>query len=526
MNLTSKNEISDKPAVGSECRSVSGLARIFHSQACAADFQVCGSAGFPTRERHAFSTPCRFGNRRYAGYACVRQTCHEIAGLGRPASLGLAAGSRSGSILVGLLWCLVLLSVIVIGVLHTARMDLMVQKNFGDRIQAHYLALAGIEKTQALLYRDAQNRRSSQQNHTGALYDDASTFRAVPFGRGTFSVIRRGRADEGGGILYGVSDEESRLNVNTATADELANLQDMTPDVASAIVNWRGGDSTALAAETQYYEGLRPPYEPRLAPYQTLRELLMVRGVTPADLLGRDRHQNGMLAAAEGDDFAFPGMVDAEDLGWAGLLTVNSSVRNVNAAGEDRVNIQTADEQTLTGIRGITQPIAHAIVQYRGQHQFQSIADLLDVTPPPDQSGLGGGDASGNNVIDQDLFMDIADDVTTVSDQTQAGAININTAGLEVLICLPGVTRELAQSIISHRQSGGFFANTAELLKLPEMTRDIFRQIAPLVTARSETYRILCEGKVKSTGVRQRIQAVIRMGLDQPQILSWREDDL
>src|SRR5208337_385110 len=159
---------------------------------------------------------------------------------------------RKGSILVGVLWCMVLLSVLVIGVLHTARMDLLVVKNYGDRIQAHYLALAGIEKAKALLYHDADNRSRSQKNHTGNLYDEAQQFREVPLGRGVFSVIRRGRTDEGGGIIFGVSDEESRLNVNTATADELAKLQNMTPDVAAAIVNWRGGDSTTVAAEAQY----------------------------------------------------------------------------------------------------------------------------------------------------------------------------------------------------------------------------------------------------------------------------------
>ena len=55
------------------------------------------------------------------------------------------------SILVGLLWCLALLSVVVIGILHTARLDLLVVKHYGDRIQAHYLALAGIEKAKAPL---------------------------------------------------------------------------------------------------------------------------------------------------------------------------------------------------------------------------------------------------------------------------------------------------------------------------------------------------------------------------------------
>ena len=432
-----------------------------------------------------------------------------------------------GSILVGLLWCLALLSVIVIGVLHTARMDLLVVKNYGDRIQAHYLALAGIEEARALLYRDAQDRSRSQKNHTGNLYDDETQFRDVPFGRGTFRLLHRGRPDEGGGIIFGVSDEESRLNVNTATTDELTQLPNLTPDVAKAIVNWRGGDNTTTAAESQYYADLQPPYQPRLGPYQTVRELLMVRGVTPEDLLGRDRHQNGLLAAAEGNAFAYPDSMESDDLGWAGVFTVDSTVQNLNAAGEARVNIQTADESTLATIRGITPAMAHAVVTYRGQHRFESIADLLDVTPPQGrQGGLGGADQSGGRVISQDLFMDIADNITTDNGQSLAGAINVNTAGLTVLMCLPGVTRELAQAIISHRQADGFFANPGELLQLPGMTRDVFKQVAPLVTARSETYRLLCEGKINSSGVRQRIQAIIHIGLSSQEVLSWREDDL
>jgi general secretion pathway protein K len=435
---------------------------------------------------------------------------------------------QQASILVGLLWCLALLSVIVIGVLHTARMDLLVVKNYGDRIQAHYLALAGIEKAKALLYRDANDRSRSQKNHTGNFFDAAQQFREVSFGRGVFSVIRRGRTDEGGGIIFGVSDEESRLNLNTVTADELAKLQNMTPDVAAAIVNWRGGDNTTVAAEAQYYAGLQPPYQPRNGPYQTVRELLMVRGVAPDLLLGRDVHQNGLLAMGE-KDFALPGSVDSDDLGWAGILTVDSSVQNLNAAGEKRVNIQSADESSLTAIKGITPQMARAIVSYRGQHQFQSIADLLDVTPAQNQQGSGGAngsDQSGNHVVNENLFVDIADDITTATSQSLSGAININTAGLDVLICLPGMTRELAQAVISQRQSAGFFAHTGELLKVPGLTRDIFKQIAPLVTARSETYRILSEGKISSTGARQRIQAIVHIGLDDQKTLSWREDDL
>ena len=58
------------------------------------------------------------------------------------------------------------------------------------------------------------------------------------------------------------------------------------------------------------------------------------------------------------------------------------------------------------------------------------------------------------------------------------------------------------------------------------MTRDIFKQVAPQVSARSETYRILSEGKVTSSGARQRIQEIVRVGLHDLTTLSYREDDL
>ena len=122
--------------------------------------------------------------------------------------------------------------------------------------------------------------------------------------------------------------------------------------------------------------------------------------------------------------------------------------------------------------------------------------------------------------------MDIADDVTVNSGKTLAGTININTASLDILCTLPGVERELAQAIISYRQSSGFFPNTAHLLKVPGMTQNIFKQVASLVSARSETYRILSEGRVNSSGVRQRIQMIVHVGLNDVGTLSYREDDL
>jgi len=129
-------------------------------------------------------------------------------------------------------------------------------------------------------------------------------------------------------------------------------------------------------------------------------------------------------------------------------------------------------------------------------------------------------------VISENLFADIADDVTVADDETLAGAINLNTASREVLSCLPDVDRNLAQAIISYRQGNGFFKNVAGLLKVEGMNRQIFKELAPLVTVRSETFRILCEGRIKSTGTRQRVQEIVRVDADAVKTLSYREDDL
>jgi competence ComEA-like helix-hairpin-helix protein len=370
-------------------------------------------------------------------------------------------------------------------------------------------------------------------------------------------VVRQGRREEGGKLIFGISDEESRLNVNRASAEELARLYGITSDVVASILDWRDGDNAATAggAEADYYTSLQPPCLPRNGPFQTTRELLMVRGVTAEQFMGEDANQNGLLDLEEDDgNDSYPrdnrdGILDAD---WSGMLTVDSLGRNQNAAGEDRVDVQEADEKMLTSVRGISPEIAKAIIAYRGQSKIENLADLLEVatpspqsqsTPQPNrpanqptpgrsrsvQSALPtttrtSSQPTGPKLISEDLLMEIADDVTTSSDAEQAGAISINTASADVLACLSGVSQELAQAIVAYRKSAGFFPNIAWLLKVDGMNREIFKQIAPKVTACSETFRILSEGRVNSTGARKRIEMIVRFGSFNFDTLSYRED--
>jgi competence ComEA-like helix-hairpin-helix protein len=486
---------------------------------------------------------------------------------------------KRGSILVGVLWCLALLAVVVIGVLHTVRMDLMVTKNQSDVIQAHYLALAGIEKAKALLYDDAASRKRSGTSHSAQLYDDPQDFKEVPFGKGDFSVFHQGGENEGSKVVYGISDEEGRLNLNGASQEELLKLYGMRPETAAAILDWIDEDNNVRpgGAESDFYASLKPPYLPRNGAMTSVRELLMVSGVDRELFLGEDANGNGLLDPEEddGDENYPPDNHDGIlDFGWSGLLTVDSWVENRNAAGEERVNVQTADESALMKVKGISSEIAKAVVAYRGQNRLESIADLLDVAaaaPQPASQGQpqaqGQGQSpsrsggrptvravpvtpapttsnapntpntpgqpaqtqppvqfTGPKLIDQNLLMEIGDDVTASTAFTQTGAININTASQKVLICLPGITEEMAQAIVNYRESSGPFANIAMLLQVPNMTREIFKQVVPRITVRSETYRILSEGRIKSSGVRQRIQMIVHVSSSDVETLSYRED--
>ena len=453
---------------------------------------------------------------------------------------------RNGSILVGVLWCLVVLATVVVSLLHTARLGLTLAKHHGDSVQAHYLALAGVEKAKALLMQDARERRSSRKNFSLDLQNAPQHFRDVSLGRGTFSLLNRN--PNTGDAWYGVSDEESRLNLNTVGTNELSHLPAMTPDVVAAILDWKDQDNTPTpgGAETDYYASQIPPTLPRNGPFQTLRELLMVRGVTPdlfygdsAKQRGNRRYSTGSPRPAAAAAPRASGTDPANVLppgGWQSLLTLHSGIKNLNAAGQDRVNVQTADERALTGIQGVTTEIARAIIAHRGRNQFQSIADLLDVRAAPQAGAVGpngvpinpgnNSNPTGPSVISDDLFRQISDDVTIEDGRDLPGPVNVNSAPLEVLLCLPGMDRTLAQAIINYRQSTGFLSGVGALLNVPGMSRDRFKQLLPLISTRSETYRLVGEGVIPGRDTRRRIEVIVRVATDDVTTLAYREDDL
>ncbi len=442
--------------------------------------------------------------------------------------------ARSGSVLIGVLWCVVLLAVLVLGLLHTTRLDLISGRYQTDRIQARYLSLAGIEKAKALLHQNILDRRRAGAPFSSELLDAPAQFRDVSMGRGLFRVIRPPNDDESGEQIYGVTDEESRLNINVADTTELTKIVGLTPDIAAAIVDWRDQDNTVTpgGAEADYYASLNPPYRPRNGPFPTVRELLMVRGIFPDQLLGQmedsleSRSDEIGLAVSGAAKGTISSSEQVREGGWARLLTAQSAIENVDAAGTARVNVQSSDEAALTGIRGISTEIAKAIIAYRQQNPIRNLTDLLNVAaPPPNGANPPPGNSNnGPKVVDERLFKEIADHLTVEEQSERNGVVNINTAPVDVLQCLPGMTRPLAQAIVAHRRANGFFVSTADLLNVAGFNRDLLQGLLSRIDVRSDTFRIRSEGVVGKC--RQTMEAVVRVRARTITTLEYREDDL
>ena len=179
-------------------------------------------------------------------------------------------------------------------------------------------------------------------------------------------------------------------------------LPGMTEDVADAILDWIDTDDEPLeyGAEIDYYSSLSPPYAPRNGPLQSVEELLLVRGVTPAMLFGRDINRNGMIDAHEQE---LPLMLDVDpgdgsmDCGWSSYLTLYSMEKNASSDGQPRINLNGDDMQQLyEDLSAVDTAWATFIVAYRQSGAYQGNSQQ---TEPAGEPGPGP-DAAGQQSIE------------------------------------------------------------------------------------------------------------------------------
>jgi DNA uptake protein ComE-like DNA-binding protein len=232
------------------------------------------------------------------------------------------------------------------------------------------------------------------QAQVDAYTTDAMTITQVPaeaiqVGSGYFWILQP-NPDSDQDYLYGITDESSKLNINSATATQLINLPCvMQQNVADAITDWRNpaARATADGAESNYYESLTEPYACKNGPYETVEELLLVEGVTPQLLWGYDYNRNGILEDAEkntgGSNVgSFTGGGGGDDgRGIFNYLTCYSTrpaARGIPAV-TGAVNINTASDVVLVAL-GMSQGDAESIISQRQGQDYTNATWANSIT--------------------------------------------------------------------------------------------------------------------------------------------------
>lgn len=396
---------------------------------------------------------------------------------------------HAGSALVLVLWIVVLLTVITAVLARTSRLDTRISGVSADHIRCKWASRAGLETAIAVLNDDD----TSSDSFSDLWYDNETDFNSIPLEGCTFNVE--------------IVDESGKLNINIASYDQLMTLPDMTEEIANSIIDWRDKDDEIKdgSAEAGYYMNLPHPYTIRNKDFRTVRELLLVKGITPYLLYGPEKYPQSV-----GNEYS------EENEGWVNYLTCYSVEKNVDSEGTQRININDADERKLTSQLSLRSANAKWIVKNKGDG-FESIADLII-------DGNDKGDTSdGAAPLDLETVLSIADRITVMDESELIGRVNINTASVEVLTALLEGRDDVAENIVLYRtgQLDGI-TSLSDLSGIASLDESLIKQMLDFITVRSAIFTIYSYANADQTGARSILEAVVDRNTSPVQILYMR----
>lgn len=309
-------------------------------------------------------------------------------------------------------------------------------------------------RSMLMAYRGSDNNQSGQQAEQaiegGARYaeylmtlvsrpgatPDPTTFQsaALPIGDATFWFLGApSSSDLLDTPVFGLIDEASKLNLNTASATMLQGLPGMTEDLAASIVAWRTSGTSSGGAFIQ-------SSTTKNAPFESMEELALVSGTSGALLYGQDSNLNHVLdsnESAAGSTLTTGNTGSIIDSGLLEYVTVFSREPNTRSDGTARINI--------------TQPVTPALITVLetafDRPRAQEIGARIRAAGPL-RSVLQFYIRSGMTEAE---FDKVSGDITDKNGNFATGRVNVNTASQTVLACIPGIGTDKAAQLIAAR---------------------------------------------------------------------------
>lgn len=347
-------------------------------------------------------------------------------------------GDRRGSILIIVLWVAFGLVALALYFGQTMALELRAADNRVTAIEADQ-AIAGAVRYLTNILGLAPT--------PGQLPElDTYHSEAVPVGEARFWVLGRpANQNDLTRPVLGISDEGSRLDLNTATIEMLQLLPRMTPELAAAIVDWRDADSTVSAggAEDETYLRSNPPYRCKNAPFESLDELRLVYGMTLEILYGEDANLNGVLDLNENDGDASPPADNRDgrlDPGLMEYLSVHTRMPTLRGDGTARIDLASGSGDQLSGL----------LQERLGAERANAIVRQIGDVPGGFRSLL---EFYVRSRMTAEEFAGIESDLRVGGTNAVGGQVNVNTASEAVLACVPGIGIENASTVVARRLS-------------------------------------------------------------------------
>lgn len=202
--------------------------------------------------------------------------------------------SRKGAVLIFVLWVLSFLAVLAVNLGYGVRQKMTFMKRIESRSQAQHVVEGGVKVAVTLLLNDLQR---NQFQYTAAAkafrHNNPSRFADIRMEDGSCEVSYPvGTPSTSQDRMFGVIDEESKINVNTADKLTLQSIisQALVVDdnyaekLAESIYDWRQLGDSEIKGFTgdDYYSNLKFPYPKKSLPFEMPDELLLIKGMDRA----------------------------------------------------------------------------------------------------------------------------------------------------------------------------------------------------------------------------------------------------
>jgi len=257
-----------------------------------------------------------------------------------------SVNKKKGFALLVVLWIMVILMVIVLSFSLMSRTDSHATIHFKETIEKRYIAEAGMQRALMELFHRGiyKNKQPVMEGNEPVRVDGTRYSGQLGSDRYTFEIV-----EESGKINLNMLNDSSAVILNTLLINLGVSKED-ADTIVDSILDWKDSDELHRlhGAESDYYMTLPNPYRSKNAAFETIEELLMVKGMTPEILYGNEQK---------------PGICD--------FITVRSRTGGIN--------VNTAPKEVLAALPGMSMEAADKIITLRELAEIKSRDEIRPV---------------------------------------------------------------------------------------------------------------------------------------------------